>query len=195
STIPGVDPVSENDVVVGTSGVAVAQLSPTSLDVTVTGLELSEAGADALRGYLPPGAELDSLELSVPLDVDGAIAWTPYLSLLGDEIGTEETAIQVRGYGFEYGRKAAHAMLGGQPVGPYVLLGTVVDPWRPSVEGSSSDHRNMVQQIWAVDEELLANPQIGGAGGVLFETDGSFAGTFAARAGDFDGKIGRASCR
>lgn len=191
STIPGVDPVSENDVVVGTSGVAVAQLSPTSLDATVTGLELSEAGADALQRYLSPGAELDSLELSVPLDEVGAIAWTPYLSVLGDEIGTEATQIQVRGYGFEYGRKAAHAMLGGQPVGPYVLLGTVVDPWRPSVEGSESDHRNKVQQIWAVDDELLANPQIGGAGGVSFETDGSFVGTFTARASDFDGMPGQ----
>ena len=180
-------PVAENDVVIATSSTVSAHLTATELTASVSGLEISAEGAAALQGFLSAGTELDDMTLRVGLEA-GQVPWTPYLSVLGESIGTDATTIEVRGYGFEYGLKRA-SYIGNAVVGPYVRLGTLIGEWRPS-QGAEGSTRTNVSQIWAVDETGMENPMVGGQGGVLFEEDGSFAGTLTGSAADFEGKAG-----
>lgn len=177
-------PVAENDVVIATSSTVSAHLTATELTASVSGLEISAEGAAALQGFLSAGTELDDMTLRVGLEA-GQVPWTPYLSVLGESIGTDATTIEVRGYGFEYGRKEINYPGGLQGVaGPYVLLGSVVDEWRPSAGGTSSN-RLSVKQIWPVEDSLYENPTMRAMGAVPFEADGSFAGELSGKASDF----------
>lgn len=192
TTSPDFEPVAANNVVIASSTDVSATLTSEALSVDITDLTLSATGSAALQGYLQTGDELDDISIDVAL-VEGEIPWTPYLSVLSNVVGVESTDIVVRGYGFEYGAKEFNRIPGVDGVvGPYVALGTVVDPWRPSLGGPSAN-RNNVAQIWPVEDALLADPRVGGAGGVLFEEDGSFAGTLSGAASDFADKLGRAA--
>lgn len=84
--------------------------------------------------------------------------------------------ITVTGSGFAPNPPAtdgARPPLMGQFAGAYVVIGSVLDSWKPS-DGAASSARQVAQQKWVVNPENVAT--IGGpsAGAVAIDPDGSF---------------------